>query len=201
VLLGFWVRVIASGLYGHVLYTGLAGIGLAYFVTHRADRAFWQRLLVAAGLLLLAIVAHFFWNAPWFSELPLLVATTIKGLPFFVLLVLAIRLARRREHRWLRAALSHEVDKPGLSAAELETVADPRRRRRLRKAVRRVSGKAGQRMLQRLHREQINLAMISARVDDAEHPDLVEQRALCASLREALLRDPETARVIGMAEA
>ena len=38
----------------------------------------------------------------------------------------------------------------------------------------------------RLHREQMNLAMVATRVPDPDHPDLVRQRELCASLRERL---------------
>jgi RsiW-degrading membrane proteinase PrsW (M82 family) len=50
VLTGFFFRVIASGLYGHVLYTGLAGMGIAYFTTRRGEASFGRRLGVAAGL-------------------------------------------------------------------------------------------------------------------------------------------------------
>ena len=35
VLKGFFVRVVASGLYSHVLYTGLVGMGIGYFVSRR----------------------------------------------------------------------------------------------------------------------------------------------------------------------
>ena len=35
VLQGFYVRVLSSGLYGHVLYTGLMGMGIGYFVSKR----------------------------------------------------------------------------------------------------------------------------------------------------------------------
>ncbi len=189
VLQGFWVRVIASGLYGHVLYTGLSGIGLAYFVTHRDDRPFARRVLVALSLLLLAMAAHFFWNAPWFwAELPLLVATTLKGMPLLLFVVLAVRLARRREHRWLRVALEREVDRGGVSQAEVDVLADPGRRKALRKATRRAAGKDAERLLSRLHREQINLAMVATRVDDPVAPDLLKQRALCESLRTELHR-------------
>src|SRR5918993_2170863 len=44
VLGGFFVRVLASGLYGHVLYTGLTGMGIAWFVT-RTDQRLARRLL------------------------------------------------------------------------------------------------------------------------------------------------------------
>ncbi|MDQ3492883.1 MAG: PrsW family intramembrane metalloprotease [Chloroflexota bacterium] len=87
VLAGFWVRVVASGLYGHVLYTGLAGIGVAYFVRHRDDRSLARRTALALGLLGLAILAHFVWNSPLIWDLfPLFVATTVKGMPFLLAL-------------------------------------------------------------------------------------------------------------------
>src|SRR5215207_6124299 len=43
VVAGFFVRVLASGLYGHVLYTGLTGMGIAWFVT-RTDQRLARRL-------------------------------------------------------------------------------------------------------------------------------------------------------------
>jgi protease PrsW len=197
VLEGFWVRVIASGLYGHVLYTAIAGVGFAYFVTHRDDERFARRVLVAGGLLLTAIAAHFFWNSPWFwAELPILAATTIKGLPFFIFLALAVRFARRREHRWLGLALEREVGQPGLEEDELRTLMDPRSRRRLRKAVRQAAGREAEGTLSKLHREQINLAMVATRVTDPDHPDLVRQRRVCSSLRDALLKIPNARDVI-----
>ena len=52
VLAGFYIRVLSSGLYGHVLYTGLAGMGIAYFVARREEAPFRRRALVAAGLFL-----------------------------------------------------------------------------------------------------------------------------------------------------
>jgi RsiW-degrading membrane proteinase PrsW (M82 family) len=45
---GFFVRVLASGLYGHVLYTALTGMGIAWFVTRPGERP-GRRLLVAGG--------------------------------------------------------------------------------------------------------------------------------------------------------
>src|SRR3990170_5131998 len=47
---GFFVRVVASGFYGHVLWTGLCGIGIAYFVSRRGEQRFAKRAAVAAGL-------------------------------------------------------------------------------------------------------------------------------------------------------
>jgi hypothetical protein len=69
VLGGFFVRVLASGLYGHVLYTGLTGMGIAWFVT-RTDLRPARRLAVAAGLCLAGVVGHFLWNSPLLNLFP-----------------------------------------------------------------------------------------------------------------------------------
>lgn len=197
ILTGFYLRVIASGLYGHVLYTGLVGMGIAYFVRHRHDKTMGQRFGVGAGLAALAVFAHFLWNSPlldFFPDMPwtagdwLLIplATAVKGVPLLVVVVLMVRLAHRREHRWLESALHGEVGRGGLTAEELEVLKDPGARKRARREMRARGGTAAMATLKRMHREQMNLAMVATRVPDAEHPDLVRQRELCASLRERL---------------
>ncbi len=50
VLQGFFVRVIASGLYSHVLYTGLVGMAIGILVTRRDDRSLRERVRPAALL-------------------------------------------------------------------------------------------------------------------------------------------------------
>src|SRR4029077_1549759 len=64
VLEGFYVRVLSSGLYGHVLYTGLVGMAIGYVVSRRDAPPMRDRLRVAAGLIALAVLGHVLWNAP-----------------------------------------------------------------------------------------------------------------------------------------
>jgi RsiW-degrading membrane proteinase PrsW (M82 family) len=202
VLVGFWVRVIASGLYGHVLYTGLSGIGVAYFVTRRGEVPFARRFAVAAGLLLLAMGAHFFWNSPliW-EELPLFAATAVKGMPFLIVLGICLRLARRREHRWLAAALETEVGRPGLTTEELETLREPSRRKQARKKVKRAGGRAAERLFRDLERKQIDLSMIATRVDRPDHPDLVKHRNDVRATRDKLWSTPGVVEALGVSPA
>jgi protease PrsW len=139
VLGGFFVRVLASGLYGHVLYTGLTGMGIAWFIT-RTDQRLARRLLVAGGLCLLAVLAHFLWNSPLLNLLPtgevtpleqlvaIPLAAAVKGIPFLVLVVLLVGLARRQERRWLQAAAAGELGGPSLTAEELHVLEQPPRR-------------------------------------------------------------------------
>ena len=210
VLQGFWLRVVASGLYGHVLYTGLIGMAVGIVVSRRATEPLRRRLSVAAGLCALAAFAHFLWNSPLLTLFPaepwsgldylsVAFATAVKGVPLLAFVAIAVRLARGRERRWLRQALVREIGLDDISAEELLLLESPRRRRAARGEMRRRAGARAAGLLQRLQREQVNLAMVAARVADADDPALPRQRAYCASLREALRAIPGAAPAAGEA--
>ncbi len=210
VLQGFWLRVVASGLYGHVLYTGLVGMAVGIVVSRRATERLRRRLWVAAGLCVLAAFAHFLWNSPLLTLFPtepwtgldylfVVFAIAVKGLPLLAFVAIAVRLARGRERRWLRQALAGEIGLDGISAEELHLLESPRRRRAARGSMRRRAGARAAGLLQRLQREQVNLAMVATRVADADDPALTRQRAYCASLRDALRAIPGAAPASGEA--
>jgi RsiW-degrading membrane proteinase PrsW (M82 family) len=197
VLEGFFVRVIASGLYSHVLYTGLVGMAVGVMATRRDDRPARARLRTAVPLVVAAVLGHFLWNSPILDLFPshpwegaewllIPVATTVKGLPLLLFVILAVRLARDRERRWLHGALSTEVRGGSITLDELATLESIGARRRARAAVRRRAGDSAAQLLARLQREQLNLAMIRSRVAGSNDPALVHHREVCASLRVAL---------------
>ena len=137
----------------------------------RRDRARWRSL------------GHFLWNSPLLSFGPtpplegvdwlvLPIGLAAKGLPLLLFVVVALRLARRRERRWLDAALAAEIDGEGLTRIEFETLRSPARRRAAVEEMRRRAGVAAARLLARLQREQINLAMIASRVAAPDDPAL-----------------------------
>jgi protease PrsW len=205
ILQGFFVRVVASGLYSHVLYTGLVGMGIGYFVSRRHRRPFRRRLAVVAGLSAAAVLGHFLWNSPLLDLFPtkpwtggdwlmIPIATSVKGLPLLGFVALAVILARRRERKWLHGALATEIGAVGVSAGELAVLEQPKRRRA---AVREMRTRAGSRaagLLRRLQREQVNLAMVRSKVGSDDDPALLRQRATCGSLRDALGAIPGAAR-------
>jgi protease PrsW len=204
VLQGFFVRVIASGLYSHVLYTGLVGMGIGYFVSRRERRPLGRRVVVVAGLSAVAVSAHFLWDSPLLDLFParpwsgadwflIPVATAVKGLPLLVFVVVAVVLARRRERKWLEAALAREVGDAGVSSAELRVLERPRSRRAAVRDMRRRAGPRAAGLLRRLQREQVNLAMIRSKVEADDDQALVAQRAYCGSLRDALRAIPGAA--------
>ena len=197
VIQGFIVRVIASGLYGHVTFTGIAGIGLAYFVTRRLEKPLLRRAWVAAGLLLLAMLAHFVWNSPLFYELDLLMYGLVKGLPFLIGLIILLVLARRREHVALTEVLLPEVGRDGVTALELTLLSDRRARRAVVRQLVASAGKPAEWGFRQLQREQVKLALISSGVDSGDDARLLQQRAVVRAQRARLLTAHGAADALG----
>jgi RsiW-degrading membrane proteinase PrsW (M82 family) len=201
VMQGFYVRVLSSGLYGHVLYSGLVGMAIGIVVSRREPAPLRDRLTAAAGIVALAVFGHFLWNSPLLNVGPtppiqgidwlfVTLALAVKGLPLLLFVVVALRLARRREERWLRAALAAEIGGEGLTNAEYEALRDPRRRRAAVIAMRRRAGAPAATLLARLQHEQVDLAMLASRVAAPDDPAVIAQRDYCRSLRDALAAVP-----------
>ena len=162
-----------------------------------------QRLPLAAGIIVLAVLGHAVWNAPVLAFLPsppvhgaewLLVPVdlAIKGLPLFCS-SWSRSGSHARERRWLDGALSSEVGLGGVTAEEFAVLRVPARRRAAVRAMRRRAGAPAARLLARLQREQVDLAMVSSRVTTIDAPERVAQRAYCMSLRAALEAIPGAA--------
>jgi hypothetical protein len=156
------------------------------------------------------VFGHFLWNSPLLSIAPpapieggewLLVTLglAVKGLPLLLFVAIALRLARRREERWLDDALAAEIGGEGISPGEYRDLRDPRRRRAAVAATRRRAGGSASRLLARLQHEQIDLAMIASRVATNDDPALVTQREYCRSLRDALAAIPGALPADGVA--
>ncbi len=102
----FLIRILGAGPYSHFLYTGLIGMGVAFYQT-RPDVPWSRRVLVGVALAAAGVGAHFFWNSPLLGELlgdggPIgwVLFVTAKGLPMLIGLLLLVRLARRKERKW-----------------------------------------------------------------------------------------------------
>jgi protease PrsW len=204
VLEGFYVRVVSSGLYGHVLYTGLTGMGIGYLVSRRDDVPTARRVTVALGLFLAAVVGHAIWNAPVLDLAPeppydladrllLPIDLAIKGLPLLLVVVIGVTLARDRERRWLDQALASEIGGEGITREEFRDLRSPKLRRRALAEMRRRAGRPAAGLLRRLQREQVNLAMLASKASSPDDPAVETQRDYCRSLRDALAAMPGAA--------
>ncbi|MFH1475475.1 MAG: PrsW family intramembrane metalloprotease [Chloroflexota bacterium] len=185
----FLIRILGAGPYSHFLYTGLIGMGIAFYQT-RPDVPWSRRVLVGVALAAAGVGAHFFWNSPLLGEIlgdgglvGWVMYVTAKGLPMLIGLLLLIRLARRRERKWFARFTAALVEDHTISADEMGELGGLRSRWRARREAARVRGAAGGRLKGRIQRQQINLAMVVSRVGAADHADVVQQRELVRSLK------------------
>lgn len=188
----FFVRVVIAGVYSHVLFTSLVGLGFAYAVTRRHVRPA-RRLLVAVGLYLTAFAAHFVWNSPWFAGLirpddvgSFVTYAFVKGMPFLSFLVVLAIIARRREADAFSRLVASELGTDVLTEGELAILKSARRRRRARRAVAQARGAAAGRLLAQLHEEQLKLAVVLSKAERRDESAVEVQRARIRELKARL---------------
>jgi RsiW-degrading membrane proteinase PrsW (M82 family)/septal ring-binding cell division protein DamX len=196
----FLIRVVAGGLYGHVLFTGITGMGFAYFVTRRQS-PFAQRLLGFGACVVAGVSAHVVWNSPWMqsilettsgqpSTLQWIEYGTVKGLPFLILLGLLVVFATRSEEKSFRAIVASEPDPQVLTEAETASLGSLWSRRAARSAAGRLRGPQGTRLTGRLQAAQVEYAMIRSRTDLPTDPALEAQRVKIRGIRAQLVAVP-----------
>jgi hypothetical protein len=142
--------------------------------------------LIAAG-----VAAHGFWNSPILSGLlgdgdsvvGWLAYVTAKGLPMLIGLILVVQMARERERRWFADLAAGFADDGSITPAELAQLSGLRARRRARIAAGRAYGQRGGRLLGRLQRGQLGLAMAYSRFRSEDHPEVARRIAGIAAMR------------------
>lgn len=201
----FFLRSILLGAYMHVMWTGLTGVGFAYFVT-RTDQPRQRRLMVAIGLFLAGMVAHMLWNSPLLTELltglgGIVTFGLIKGLPFLGFLIFLVYLAVRREKRWFSSLTAADVGTDVLTQEEVAVLGGLRSRWAARRQVGSRKGPQGAKLAGQLQREQINLAMIRSRAGSDEDANVVAQRERIRTLRAQLAALPDISAAVPQAAA
>jgi protease PrsW len=189
----FLIRVVAGGMFSHVLFTGITGLGFAYFATRR--RTAFARRVLGFGLCIVAgVTAHAVWNSPWMqtilensgdkpSTLQWIEYGAVKGTPFFILLVALVVLATRSEEKNFRAIVAGEPDPEVLTEPEIKSLGSLLSRRSARNAAGRLRGPMAVRLTGKLQEAQVEYAMIRSRVDSAGDPALDAQRLKIRGLR------------------
>lgn len=194
VLDGFGIRVLASGLYGHVLYSALIGMAIGLIAAPPdPSESRRHRRAVTAGLIVAAVGGHIVWNLPALTPsgggAASILLLVVKGVPLLVFVVLAVRMAHRRERRWLGRALATPAVGEVVTVDDAAVLGDPRERRRSAAVMRRRAGRRAAALHRRLQREQVNLAMI---VNEApgDTATIAAQADVCRSLLLALATIP-----------
>jgi RsiW-degrading membrane proteinase PrsW (M82 family) len=194
----FVLRVLVLGAYMHVLWTGISGIGFAYLVTQH-DQPRGKRLLWAAGLLALAVIAHGVWNSPLLGQLVAaglsgqVAFGLIKGSAFFIFLAMVVWLAQRREYGWFATIITDDVGDDVITDEEVLELRSLLSRWRARRVMRKRKGAPGVRVYKRMQTEQLRLALMLSQHDDPAGPDMEVQRNVIRVLRAELHRLPDIA--------
>jgi protease PrsW len=198
----FIIRVVGGGLYGHVLFTGLTGLGFAYLVTRRAASSL--KRIGAAACIVAGVAAHFVWNSPWMdsllrttdgsnpSTLQWVEYGSVKGLPFLLLLGVLVILATRSEENNFRAIVAGEPDPDVINESEIRSLRSLLARRSARMAAKRAGGPAGAKLMGRLQSAQIEYAMVRSRSQWLGDPELEQQRQRIREIRAQLQGLPPT---------
>lgn len=167
-----FTRVLVAGPWSHPLYTGAAGLGIAFYVTQTRRRR-GTRLGVAVGLFALALAMHALWNLPVPSGLTPAVTIPLtygKGLIILGLFFVLYHFAARAEWRWFVTTMSDE-DESVITTADLTEMRSLSSRRKARKRAAKRWGKPAAQLLRQLQRELVNLATLAAR-DQRRRQDL-----------------------------
>ena len=184
----FVLRGLELGMWSHVVYTALAGFGIAYAVVE-TGRGRVQRVVVCAAALLCAWGVHALWNAP-FTQVPADAGPweawgvyAVKGLPALVLVLVLVAFARGREVAWFADELSEE-DADVVTPGEQATLRTRRTRRAAVAQARSRGGTAAVRAARRLQALQVELAV--RRAVGAPEEDLAAARNQVVAARQAL---------------
>ena len=163
----WYFRQVVGLFFGHATYTALIGAGLG---VARQLPLMRQRVLVIVGGWLVAISAHFAWDA-WLQFFPVgdgafaLIGVHLRTLlmngPFTAVVLLLLAMGLQVEGQALRRQL--ELEAAGgtgtVAPAEVAVLTSPWRRWQARMQVLTLSGLGAYRRLARLQQAQLNLAM------------------------------------------
>ena len=198
---GVWgiamIRILGAGPYSHFLYTGLTGMGIAYYVTQVAQP---KSKRLGIGLLLAAfgVGAHFIWNSPLFTEIlseqsisSFFVFVTVKGLPLLVGLVIVVMLARARDKRWFGYLASNPAIAGDISGGDMAELGGLVARWRGRRAAGARKGAQGKRLRGLIQRQMVAMAITASHAPSPDDPQLLAQRETLRQLRAQFEALPE----------
>lgn len=187
-----FTRVLVAGPWSHPLYTGAAGLGIAFFVT-QTRRRLTTRWGVMIGLYALALAMHGLWNLPLPSSLTPALAIPLsygKGLIILCLFFVLYHFAARAEWHWFVTTMSDQ-DENVITTGDLTEMRSLRSRRKARQHAHKRWGKEASHLMGQLHRELVNLATLVARDQRrgetvADGPDVAAVKRNIAAIRAEL---------------
>lgn len=174
------------GVGGHLIFTGIAGFGVGYVMTRR-DRSMFNRILVAAALLVVAWGLHFLWDAPFEG---LITGPLMKYPILLIAFFLLYRYAVHREWDWFSQTMANQPDEV-ITKDEITAMRTLRGRHRARRRARREGGILKKRQFRYLQDSQLGLAIALDRSHDPDNDPAVAARREDITVARAALTETE----------
>ncbi|HIV56588.1 MAG TPA: PrsW family intramembrane metalloprotease [Candidatus Stackebrandtia faecavium] len=189
------MRILVAGPWSHPVYTGVAGLGIAYLVTTKGKRSVARRYGTALVLYLAAWGAHMLWNAPlptWLPDAVNVLMVYGKGIGILVFFMALYRYAATYEWHWFINIMADESEDI-ITSEEIGSMRTLGTRKRARKLADYSYGPHGDRLVARMQRAQLSLGEALARAqraggDPDKALDVVAARKNVLGIR-AKLRD------------
>ena len=170
----------ATGVFGHWLWTAIAGAGVGYYVGN-PDKSKAHRLGVAGGLLLIVMLAHGLWDATLGLGFLALPAAIVLGV---ISLVMVLRYTERQSRSWVGTLLAEDTARGTVTEDELAYLTGTlRERRKYIRSIKRSEGKAAAKQAEWVLTAQNELAAAIAATEDPHSPEAEDARAEVARLR------------------
>lgn len=166
------VARLVLGVGGHVMYTGITGVGIGYFMT-RQDKPAVTRIAVFAGTFTVAWVLHFAWDAPIGDGLSL--GALIKYVVTLAAFFLLYRYAARQDWDRFSATMSGQPTTV-ITSDELAAMRTLRSRRKARRLARKPGGRAAGKRQRSLQQSQVEYAIAVNHSGEPQHDPTVRTR-------------------------
>ena len=192
-------RILVGGPWSHPIYSGVAGLGVAFAVTSKRSPV--VRYGVACGLFLAAWSMHLLWNLPmpdWLPDILVVFAAYGKGALILVFFLVLYRYALHRDWQWFGDVMDGQPETI-ITPEEMSSMRNLRTRKRARKQAEFVYGTTGKKLVSRMQRAQTDLADALARTRRARQNPETAMDVVVASMNvRAVRKEMEASRLPGV---
>ncbi|ADD43927.1 PrsW family intramembrane metalloprotease [Stackebrandtia nassauensis] len=164
------IRILVAGPWSHPIYSGVAGLGIAYAVTTKGMRSPLRRYGIAVGLFIAAWLMHALWNSPLPDGMPNGVGALAvygKGALILIFFFVLYRYAARYEWHWFERIMTGQSAEV-ITETEMASMRTLRTRRKARKQADFEYGPKGRKLVARMQRAHLMLGEALARAKRAE---------------------------------
>ena len=192
-------RILVAGPWSHPIYSGVAGLGVAFAVTSKRTPLI--RYGVAAALFVAAWAMHLLWNSPlpdWLPNALGVFAAYGKGILILVFFLALYRHALHRDWRWFADIMDGQPETV-ITREEMSSMRNLRTRKRARNQAEFIYGTPGKKLVSRMQKAQTDLADALARAKRArKNPETALDIVVASMNVRGIREEMEAARLPGV---